>query len=227
MTKPDADSNARPPALVIAPEPPYPVAGGGALRSASLIEYLASRYTVDVVTFCEAGAPDPSAGFPPGRARRIHVLTLPRHSRAKVARIARNAARFARGVPPLIDRYAGLSRELAALLHGRRYALSLIEHFWCAPYADVVCGLSDSVVLDLHNVESVLQQRSGSAEPWGVAMAFQRFARAYRGLESRLLPRFDRILTASEEDARQVRQIYSPARVVVYPNTIPYVAAVS
>ena len=226
MTRRDAALDAKPPALVITPESPYPISGGGALRTASLMEYLATRYTLEIVVFCEAGEPDPSATFPAHCGRRIHVFTLPRHSRATIPRIARNAMRFARGVPPLIDRYAGLSRELASLLRGRHYALSVIEHFWCAPYADVICGLSDSVVLNLHNVESVLQERSASAELWSRA-AFQRFAHAYRKLERRLLPRFDTVLATSEEDAEQVRRIQPNTRAIVYPNTIPYVGAVS
>lgn len=223
MTKHDEGSAAKPPALVIAPESPYPIAGGGALRSASLIEYLASRYALDVVVFREAGTPDPSPAFPPARVRRIDVLTLPRHSRAAIPRIVRNSIRLARGVPPLIDRYAGLSRRLDALVRGRHYALCLIEHFWCAPYADVVSPVSDSVILDLHNVESILQQRSGAAEPWAVAAAFHRFSRAYHDLEHRLLPRFDRVLVPSEEDAAQVRRIHA-VPIVVYPNTIPSVS---
>ena len=31
-------------ALIICPEAPYPLAGGGALRTASLVEYLARKY---------------------------------------------------------------------------------------------------------------------------------------------------------------------------------------
>ena len=34
----------RPRAVFLAPEAPYPPAGGGALRSASLLQYLAGRY---------------------------------------------------------------------------------------------------------------------------------------------------------------------------------------
>jgi hypothetical protein len=43
---------------MLAPEAPYPLAGGGALRTASLLHYLAERYAVDLVVFREAGAPD-------------------------------------------------------------------------------------------------------------------------------------------------------------------------
>ena len=40
-------------ALFISPEAPYPLAGGGALRSASLLNFLASRYSLDMVVFRE------------------------------------------------------------------------------------------------------------------------------------------------------------------------------
>src|ERR1017187_7845821 len=62
---------ARPSALFLAPEAPYPMAGGGALRSASLLEYLGRHYDVDVIVFRQPGAPDPASLFPIGLARRV------------------------------------------------------------------------------------------------------------------------------------------------------------
>ena len=67
----------RPAALFLAPEAPYPIAGGGALRSASLLEYLTLRYEVDTIVFRQPGAADPAALFPPGRVRRVTVIDLP------------------------------------------------------------------------------------------------------------------------------------------------------
>ena len=58
-------------ALFLVPEAPYPMQGGGAMRSASLLEYLAGRYNVDVIVFREPGAPEPAALFPAGVAREI------------------------------------------------------------------------------------------------------------------------------------------------------------
>src|ERR1051326_1534818 len=58
-------------ALFVSAEPPYPLVGGGALRSASILEFLAQRYEVDVILFHEAQSPDPRVDFPEGRARRI------------------------------------------------------------------------------------------------------------------------------------------------------------
>ena len=48
-------------ALLLAPEAPYPLTGGGALRTASLVHYLAQRRAVDLIVFRQPGAPDPAA----------------------------------------------------------------------------------------------------------------------------------------------------------------------
>ena len=64
---------ARPSALFFAPETPYPLAGGGALRTASLLDYLAARYDVDVIVFRQPGAPDPCRACPARLVRRINV----------------------------------------------------------------------------------------------------------------------------------------------------------
>src|SRR5438270_7652593 len=102
-----ADSNSKPRALLLTPEAPYPVIGGGALRTGSLLEYLATKYTVDVVVFREPGRLDPVSAFPPGVAARIDVIDLPFHADDTIARVLRNARRVAQGAPPLVDRYSG------------------------------------------------------------------------------------------------------------------------
>ncbi len=214
----------KPSALFVAPEAPYPVAGGGALRSASLVEYLSRRYELDAIVFREEGSPDPAPAFPSGLVRSAQTLTLPYHSRSPMARAARNASRFLRATPPLVDRYAGFGPELTALLGGRRFDLAVVEHFWCAPYLDALRGSCARLVLDLHNVESVLQARSACGQTWAVARAFRRFAYLYRKLEQRWLPLFDLVLVASDDDARHVNAIAPEACVAVYPNTIPEVA---
>ena len=54
-------------ALFLSPEPPIPGSGGGGLRSASLLEYLAHRYAVHAIVFRQAGEADPDLAIPPGR----------------------------------------------------------------------------------------------------------------------------------------------------------------
>ena len=185
-------AEARPSALVLAPETPYPLAGGGALRAASLLHYLALRYDVDLVVFRQPGAADPGRQLPPGLVRRVWVVDLPAHGRSSAARALRNALRVARRVPPLVDRFAGFGREVGRALAGRRYDIGIVEHFWCAPYGDQVAQVCGRTVLDLHNIESVLDQRCAEVESGARALAHRAFSRAALKLERTWLPRFPR-----------------------------------
>src|SRR5271157_5708492 len=94
-------------ALLLAPEAPYPLAGGGSLRTASLLEYLGRHYALDLIVFQQPGAAEPASLLPAGLVRQVTVIPLPATRRDPVARAVRNAVRLARGVPPLVDRFAG------------------------------------------------------------------------------------------------------------------------
>jgi glycosyltransferase involved in cell wall biosynthesis len=214
------------PALVLAPEAPYPLVGGGALRTASLVQYLARTRPVDLIVFRQPGAPDPVEHLPVGLARRVSVILLPATGRGRAARAVRNSARLGRGVPPLVDRFAGFERAVAEAICGRQYGIGLIEHSWCAPYWEQISPACQRTVLDLHNIESVLHARCAAAE--GVAgaataLAHRLFGRASLELERTWLPRFSLVLAASDADAAAVRAIAPAARVAVYPNAIPAV----
>lgn len=198
-------------ALVLSPEPPWPTVGGGALRTASLIEYLRRRYHVSVVVFREDGSPAPE--FPPDLAG--YTIQIPRHSRSTPARVARNLSRLIRGVPPLVDRFSGF--ELPPEVRRQRFSLGVVEHFWCAPYADALREICDRLVLNLHNIESVLHARQADMLPAITRLAFHRFAAKCAALESRWLPKFDTVLATSEDDRNRV------GTGVVYPNAVPQV----
>ena len=214
-------SEARASALVLAPETPYPVAGGGALRTASLLHYLALRYDVDLVVFRQPGAPDPRRQLPAGLVRQVSVVDLPAHSRTLAARAVRNALRVARRVPPLVDRFAGFEREIERALEGRRYEIGIVEHSWCAPYGEQMAKVCGRTVLDLHNIESVLDERCAQVESGATAWAHRVFSRAALKLERTWLPRFSEVLAASESDAERARAMAPGARVTVYPNALP------
>jgi glycosyltransferase involved in cell wall biosynthesis len=210
-------------ALFISAENPYPLAGGGALRSASLLNFLARRYAVDMIAFLEPGSADPRGAIPAGLIRRLHVVDLPPHARHALARAARNAGRLARRVPPLMDRFAGFGSQIAAATHGQRYELAVIEHFWCAPYWEQAAAVSDVTILDLHNIESVLHARCALAGKGAPAVAHRAFQNICRSLEEKLLPRFSYLLAASIPDAELLRIISPGSKVLVYPNSIPLV----
>jgi glycosyltransferase involved in cell wall biosynthesis len=211
-------------ALVLAPEAPYPLAGGGALRTASLLHYLARRYAVDLIVFRQPGAPDPKAALPPGLVRHPVVIDLPANSRGFAARVVRNAARVARQVPPLIDRFAGFERQVKEAIGGRAYQVGIVEHFWCAPYLEAIAAACRRTVLDLHNIESVLHDRCARVEG-AAGLAHRVFSEAARAMERTWLPRYGLVLTVSEADAETVAALAPAANVDVYPNAIPWTPA--
>ncbi len=227
MRKHAGASDAENAILLICPEAPYPPAGGGALRTASILEFRRGRYPAVVIVFRAPGAPDPRPAFPPGVARDVCVLQLPYHSRGPLARASRNAGRLLLGRPPLNDRFSGFAAPIAAFLKGRRYRAAIVEHFWCAPYLDQVRPHAGRVLLDLHNVESVLYERLAAVEPWPASLAYRRFARACRRLERKWLPGFSSLLVASKADAIHASGIAPRAAIELLPNTIPLVPAPS
>jgi glycosyltransferase involved in cell wall biosynthesis len=217
------EGSARPCALFLSPEAPYPLAGGGALRSASLLQYLSRTHDVDLLVFRQPGAPDPSLHLPAGLVRRVFVIDLPATGRSPAARVVRNAVRLTRRVPPLVDRFSGFGRLIAGLLNGAHYDLGVVEHFWCAPYWEQVSKVCSQTVLDLHNVESVLHARCATDRGDRAALAHRVFGGASLKLERHWLPRYSRILATSESDAEAVRAIVPGVRITVYPNAIPLV----
>lgn len=186
--------------------------GGGAQRIASLVDYFVARgCAVDILTFVPCQAP-------PEFVRDVFCVPLPENGRSLAARILRNAGRLMRGVPPLIDRLAGFEASIRGVIGWRKYDVAVLEHFWVAPYVDVVRDFADKVWCDLHNIESRFFETMAAASGPGQAWAHERFARLSRKLEVELLPKFDGCLVCSEQD----RVLMGAVPSVVYPNTIAW-----
>jgi len=208
---------------MLAPETPFPLAGGGSLRTASLLHYLATKYAVDLIVFRQPGAADPCGALPANLVRHVTVIDLPANRRNVAAKALRNAVRLARSVPPLVDRFSGFEEEIAQAVAGRHYQVGVIEHSWCAPYAAQIAKVCEKIVLNLHNIESVLHERCAAAEGAPAGLAHRVFQQASLELERQWLPRFWRVLATSETDAGLARAIAPDARVSVYPNALPLV----
>ncbi len=191
------------------------------MRTAALMQYLAGKYSLDAVFFREQGHPDPRQALPPGIVHESLLIDLPRHSRSLAAKSLRNAIRWMRGVPPLNGRFSGFDSPLRRFCQGKRWRAAVIEHFWCASYQPILQGHCDSVILDLHNIESVLHSRCGDSERWPLSAAHRRFAACSARLESHWLPRFNRTLVTSPDDRDTSLAISPGARIDVYPNTVP------
>jgi polysaccharide biosynthesis protein PslH len=207
-------------ALMLSPEPAYPLQGGGAFRIASLLHYFSRFAEIDLIEFSDSGL---GADLPAGLVRSHHTIPLPQHSRSTLARYFRNGRRAILGVPPLIERLAGQDAPIEQAIADRRYDFGIVEHSWCAPYVNLLSRYCKQTVLDLHNVESVLHERCAALSGGLVRAGHKRFAAASRKLEQDLFPRFAVILATSEEDAAMVRDIAPGARVTVYPNALQWV----
>lgn len=228
MSRPPSDftkaaSASKPRALFLAAEAPYPTIGGGPMRATSVLEYLASQFSVHAIFFREPGARDPAAAVPAGKLVRADVIDLPFHSKGTLARAARNTRRLLGNQSPMIDRFAGFSAEIARCVQGQRYEAACIEHFWCAPYVEQLRPVAQRVILDVYNVESAWHRSMANSEGGAPGWAHRRFARAALGAERRWFPLFDRVLTTSCDDARVVQAISPAAKVTVYPNALPVI----
>jgi polysaccharide biosynthesis protein PslH len=210
--------------LFLAVETPYPMVGGGAIRTASLLDYLGRNFNLHAIFFRQPGAPSPVDTIPAGLAAKIDVIDLPYHSKTETARLFRTAWRLARNRPPVFDRYSGFEGTIEGLVSGRQYQVAMIEHFWNAPYSAILRQYAPRLILDLHNVDSAWHFSMADSGRGLAAFGFRRFARAALELEQCWLPQFDDILTTSSSDASLVRQIVPDARVSVYRNALPYMA---
>ncbi len=193
------------------------------MRSGSLLHLLARRRAVHLVTFQQPGSPDPSSSLPSGLVNSLKVIDLPYHKKGASARVRRNARRLLRGVLPLTDRFAQtpIRNEVFRAIQGKRYDVAVIEHFWCAPYLTMLRECADCVILDLHNIESVLHDGCARSERWPQNAAHRRFAALARNMEREWIGRFDMVLVPSEADRQRVIELAPAARVEVYPNAIP------
>jgi glycosyltransferase involved in cell wall biosynthesis len=101
--------------------------------------------------------------------------------------------------------------------------VAIIEHFWCAAYGALVRQHSERVILDLHNVESVLLARCAQATRWPESMMLKRFAASCQRLETALLQVFSSLLVSSREDAEALAGLVDASKISICPNTIPLV----
>ncbi len=211
-------ASVKPTALILLPEAPYPAIGGGPLRTASIIEFLAAKYELEAIHFRLAGDADPAESYPKGYLVASHALELPHHSKKFWPKLRRNAWRGWRGIPPLVDRFSGFDQQVRAIVGERRFDLIWIEHFWAAPYGEALKANARKLVLDLHNVESQYFASMAVDAPALHKPLLERFSRCALEMERRLLPGFDLVVTTSEEDRRRVGGKSS----AVVPNTIPW-----
>lgn len=212
-------ASAKPKALLLLPEAPYPAIGGGPLRTASIVGFLAANYELHAIHFRLAGDPDPADAYPAGYLKSSHSLELPQHAKALWPKMKRNLRRGLQCVPPLVDRFSGFDARIGTIVGDQEFDLIWIEHFWCAPYGALLRPHTRKLVLDLHNVESQYFASLGADAALLPRLLWRHFSECAATLERKLIPTFDLVVTTSNDDLSRIAKLASVSAIV--PNTIP------
>ena len=213
--------------LLLAPYPPYPPRGGGALRIYNLVRGLAQHHEITLLTF----APNPAAVAALAPLREIcRVATVYGPPPRSLARRALTTFTASRPDMALRNVSRAYTEALSRLLATGNYAVVQAESIEMAEYALLARGLGPRLVLDQFNAEYLLQRRAAFADLrrglhprsliGGIYSLIQ--WRKLAHYEARMLQRFDRTLVVSADD-RAALACLVPAtapRLAVIPNGV-------
>jgi glycosyltransferase involved in cell wall biosynthesis len=213
--------------LILAPYPPYPPRGGGALRIYHLLRGLAARHDVTLLSF----VPNPAAAAALAPLREtVQVVTV-------VGPLPRSLGRRALTtlISPLPDmalrnESPAFADGLSRLVASEHFDWIQVESIEMAGYGLALQGLGMRLVLDQFNAEYVLQRRAAltdlrralrlrpQALPGGIYSLVQ--WRKLAAYERRLLRAYDQVLVVSEEDRRALRRLAPVTDPLVVPNGV-------
>ncbi|NTU78254.1 MAG: glycosyltransferase [Chloroflexales bacterium] len=215
--------------LLLAPYPPYPPRGGGALRIYNLVRGLAARHELTLLSF----VPDQAAvgALAPLRelCRVATVIGPPPRSLA-----GRALTTIGSPLPDMALRNASrpYAAALSRLLASGRYDVVQAESIEMAGYALMARGMGPRLVLDQFNAEYLLQRRAALADlrrglglrPRAMAGGLYSLAqwRKLARYEARLLRELDCVLVVSEDDRAALSSLAREAapRLAVVPNGV-------
>ena len=212
--------------LVLTPQFPYPPHQGTTIRNYNLIDYLARRHTVHLLSF---GDPTHSQDTPlQSVCRSVQVVWPPQRTMRQ-----RLSGLFFSGLPDMAQRLpsAQFRAALAATLERETPDVLQVEGIEMAQY---LLQAADSrgpgrqrplLVFEDHNAEYVLQQRAFETDArrprrWiGAGYSFIQWQRL-RGYERRVCLAADRVVAVSETDSAALRRLESSLSPAVVPNGV-------
>lgn len=207
--------------LLLTPQLPYPPRQGTTIRNFGLIQQLAPRHRVDLVTFLAPG--ETLTETSPLHALCHSVTALPQPRRSPAARLA---STFLSARPDMALRLEdpAMHQLLHARLAAHAYDILQIEGIELAQYARHTPA-STHVVFDNHNCEYLLQQRAALAD----LRAPRRWhAAAYSLIQWQKLRRYEAavcrtaaaVIAVSEPDRMALQRIAPQADIHLIPNAI-------
>ncbi len=210
--------------LFLTPQLPFPPEKGTALRNWGLIQGLAERHELSLLSFREPGQ---DVGFAPPLARACErIITVPQPERSFRERVW---DMLATRQPDMALRLASSAyeRQLRDWLAESAFDVVQIEGIELAPYLDTIRAAPQEalVVFDDHNCEYLLQQRTFLTDLYspicwpGAAYSFVQWQRLRR-YEAAICRRADEVLAVSEADAEALSKLTPEINVTVIPNGI-------
>jgi glycosyltransferase involved in cell wall biosynthesis len=192
------------PAVVISPRLPEPPVTGGQKRTLRLLEAMARSGLSPRILTTDAGDEGAAERL---RMRGWVVEIVPEPPRSAIDRVRQHARRLP---SPFLPAVAARFSELAA-----DAALVQYEHTQSAYYA-APAGVA--TVLSLHNFDSAAASSSAAGRKGVAWLREHNRAAALRAVERRVIPKADRVLCVSEDDAVAVRR--AGGRAILAPNGV-------
>ncbi len=209
--------------LLLTPQLPWPPRQGTAIRNFNLIEQLASRHTVDLLTFLAAD--ETLDGDNPLHTLCRRVAALPQPQRATRARLRDT---LLSGQPDMALRLAdpAMTTLVRAFAASGDYDIVQAEGIEMAHYGLVASADGRAVfVFDDHNCEYLMQQRNAQTDlrspaRWPAAAYSLVQWRKLRRYEAWLCDRAAGVAAVSQADADALRVVAPHARIRVVSNGI-------
>ena len=182
----------------LAPEPPVPPLTGGRERSRRMLDYLARRHTVQLITFA---APEEEPGLMELRWKLARLTIVPYPSRRD----------------PLSSQ---MRRVVATALRGQPDAVHVqgLEMYRYVPQ-----NANVRYVLDLHDVPSLLGARLITVEPARLARIWSQLRlAAVNRLENEAVCQASAVIAVSEQDRKALSSAHvdQDRKIVVIPNGV-------
>ena len=216
--------------LFLTPQFPYPPHKGTTLRNYNMIAGLASRHTIDLLSFADdpvtSQPSHPKTGIVSSPldqlCRRIATVQLPRRATSR------------RALDTLLSPWPDMGlrlwspefrQQLAAWLRDGAYDVIQVEGLELARYALNSDRGQGRIVFDDHNAEYLLQKRIAEAEiaarGWNAGAVYSSIQwRKLRRFERRVCQQADRVVCVSEADAGAVQQLDPALQPHVIPNGV-------
>lgn len=212
--------------LILAPYPPYPPRGGGALRIYNLIRGLAKRHDLTCLSFAPSAAAVEALAPLREHCCVVTVLGPPPRSLAQ-----RALTTLASALPDMAHRNASAAYQaaLADLLAAERFDIVQAESIEMAQFGVRRVGrAAPLIVLDEFNAEYLLQRRAalndlrrpGSARRLaGGLYSLVQWAKL-AAYERRMAQSYDRLLVVSRADRAAIQRLWPAADPAIIPNGV-------